>query len=100
MPQPGKPDGDTGADLSNPATARYHRGQGRQQPAHSCERFALYSSSRQGEAALERDGQRCWYGRPGSTLDHSAGVMSRPAIWQAKRSMAARPVGQIVAVPM
>jgi len=53
----------------------------------------------QGEAVLARDGQRCWYGRPGSTLDHSAGVMSRPATWQAKRSKAARPVGQIVAVP-
>jgi hypothetical protein len=68
--------------------------------AESCGCFAFYSSSGQGEAVLEGDGQRCWYGRPGSTLDHSAGVMSRPATWQAERSKAARSVGQIVAVPV
>ena len=35
MDQPGKPDADAGADLQNPATARYRRGERRQQPAHS-----------------------------------------------------------------
>ena len=34
MDQPGKPDADAGADLQNPATARYRCGQCRQQPAH------------------------------------------------------------------
>ena len=34
MDQPGKPDPDAGADLQNPATARYRCGQRRQEPAH------------------------------------------------------------------
>jgi hypothetical protein len=34
MDQPGKPDADAGADLQNPATARYSCGQRRQEPAH------------------------------------------------------------------
>ena len=34
MDQPGKPDADAGADLQNPATARYRCGQRRQEPAH------------------------------------------------------------------
>ena len=34
MDKPGKPDADAGADLQNPATARYSCGQRRQEPAH------------------------------------------------------------------